>query len=99
MKIIVCGKGGSGKSTVSFLLAKKISQMAKDAGLEYYLILNKVDTKTEETMKKNVDMTKVIGRVGYHDSVFLSGLEGKCLEENLSGVEKTVEIVREFKKT
>ena len=83
----------------SFLLAEKISGMAEAAGLEYYLILNKIDTKTEAIMANHVDMTKVIGRIDYHEAVFLSGLEGKRLDENLPGAEKVVDIVHDFKKT
>ncbi len=86
-------------SNESFLLAEKISVMAEEAGLEYYLILNKVDTKTKEIMEKNVDMTKVLGSVDYQESVFLSGLEGRSLDAGVSGTEKIVDVVIDYKKS
>lgn len=81
----------------SFLLADKISTMTKDAGLAFSVILNKVDDRVEAVMKQSVPMEDVIGSIGNSNAVFLSGLEGKPLGEDVSGVEEVIQIIKQYK--
>ena len=79
----------------SFLLAEKISTMTAEAGLSFAVVLNKVDDKTATVMEKNVDMGKVLGRIDNDSSVFMSGLEGKPLNQDVNGMQ---EIISKIKK-
>lgn len=79
----------------SFLLAEKISSMTAEAGLSFAVVLNKVDETAAAVMENNVDMGKVIGSINNDQSVFLSGLEGKPLNQNVNDM---LDIVSKIKK-
>ena len=64
----------------SFLLNKKIKDMAEKACIQYRSILNKVTYDIESIMLKNVDLDKIIGKIPYNNTLFMETLKGEKLK-------------------
>lgn len=72
----------------SFLLAKKTEEMGREAGKPVWLLLNKVSPEVEAVMLKQVDPEKVIGKVPLNDALFVSSLEGRELDVEISEIDR-----------
>ena len=82
MKLMVCGKGGSGKSTVAWMI-----DMAWSAGLAIRFVLNKVDERVEAAMERFVDPQTIVARIPYSEEVFLGALKGAKLDARLPEID------------
>ncbi|MBU0993353.1 MAG: P-loop NTPase [Proteobacteria bacterium] len=71
----------------SFALARKISIISKDAGLDYAIILNKASNEVRDIMLENVDKDRVIGVIPNESQLFLCNLKGEPLTEEINAVE------------
>ena len=77
----------------SFLLARKIKEMAKDAHAEVYFLLNKVDSQVRDAFKKHMDDERVIGEIPKDNAIFMSSLEGKPLTVEIPQLEKLIQLI------
>jgi CO dehydrogenase maturation factor len=82
----------------SFALAKKMRNMAIKAGIELYFVLNKVDEKTIEHMKSNIDPKKVVSAIPQSNTIFMSNLEGKTLKTSFQEIDPICKLIEQFKK-
>ncbi|KPJ66069.1 MAG: ATP-binding protein [Coxiella sp. DG_40] len=72
----------------SILLARKISRLGKQVGKPTYLVLNRVDHKSEKLLLESVDKKKVIATIPESRDVFMSGLAGKELKMSFEGIKQ-----------
>ena len=75
-------------SRESILLAEKISNLGKQVGKPTYLVLNRVDHKSEKLLLESVDKKKVIATIPESRDVFMSGLAGKELKMSFEGIKQ-----------
>ncbi len=83
----------------SFMLAKKMQEMAEKAETEIFFVLNKVSEKVEAAMQQHINAEKVIARIPHDDTIFMDSLEGKELTTTLSEVDPICRVIREFRKS
>jgi len=67
----------------SFMMSRKLAQMAANAGVDHFFVLNKLDDKVAAAMRRNIDSEKVVGAIPYNESIFLESLAGNPLRESL----------------
>lgn len=72
----------------SFLLARKMAQMAEAGGKAICFVLNKVEPEIEEFMKQQLDSTKCIGVIPKDHAIFMNSLEGKQLSRTLPEIDE-----------
>ena len=82
----------------SFMLARKMQDMAETAGSEIFFILNKFSPKVSSAMGKNVDESKVIARIPENEDVFSDSLEGNPLSTQLPEIKTVCDLIIERKK-
>jgi CO dehydrogenase maturation factor len=78
----------------SFLLARKMAQMAESGGKAICFILNKVEPEIEDFMKQQLDAATVVGVIPKDHAIFMNSLEGRALSRTLPEID---EICREIK--
>jgi len=71
----------------SFLLAKKMKDMADNAGIPIFFALNKADEAVESAMARHLDGMEVAAKIPYTQELFIGGLEGKPLEVRIPEIE------------
>lgn len=81
----------------SFLIAKKMQNMAENAGTEIFFVLNKVVEKVEKAMSKYIDQEKVVARIPQSNTIFMESLEGKELKTCLSEVDDICKFIEDYK--
>jgi len=72
----------------SFMLAGKISDMARNAGTAAFFILNKVDETVAAVMDEHIDPDRVIARIPRIVDIFSAGLKGRPLQGSLPAMEQ-----------
>jgi len=82
----------------SFMLAKKMDDMARNSGKEISFVMNKVDKRVEASMKRNIDQEKVITAIPMSDDIFMNSLEGKKITTDLPEIEKICDVIEAKKK-
>ena len=82
----------------SFMLAKKMEDMAETAGSDIFFILNKFSPRVSATMDKNVARDKVIARIPENEDVFSDSLEGNPLQTRLPEIKAVCDLIIERKK-
>lgn len=82
----------------SFMLAKKMQEMAGKAEIEIVFVLNKVDDTVEAAMTKHFDPEKVITIIPNSNTIFMNSLEGKELKTDLPEINPICEQIEKFKK-
>ena len=82
----------------SFMLAKKMEDMAKTAGSEIFFILNKFSPKVSVAMAKNVDESKVIAKIPENDDLFTDSLEGNPLSTRIPEITAICDLIIDRKK-
>lgn len=75
----------------SFLLAKKMKDMAGNAEIPIFFVLNKADETVESAMARHLDGMEVIAKIPYMKELFQSGLEGNPLEIRMPEIEPICE--------
>lgn len=82
----------------SFMLAKKMEDMARKAGKEISFVMNKVDERVEASMNKNIDQDKVVARIPLSNEIFMDSLEGRKMTTDLPEIEKACDLIETKKK-
>jgi len=80
----------------SFLMAKRMSQMAASAGVDIRYVLNKVDQRVEHIMAAKVDSTRVIAHIPSHEAIFTASLEGRPLGNDSSPIRDVVTFLESY---
>ena len=81
----------------SFLLARKMHDMAGKAGVDIFFVLNKVDEKILDVMKKNVAAEKLITIIPYMPDLFIDNLEGITLKKSCHEIEPVCQLIEKYK--
>ena len=79
----------------SFLLAQKMEEMAKSADKKIFFVLNKVEGHLEETMTKQLNKEKIIGKIPQNPDIFMKSLEGKPLTIRLPEIDEICQFLEE----
>jgi CO dehydrogenase maturation factor len=82
----------------SFMLAKKMEDMAHAAGCEIFFILNKTTPDILADMKNHIAAEKIIAVIPHSNSVFMDSLKGNRLEQELAEIDPICELIKDRKK-
>lgn len=82
----------------SFMLARKMSEMAATAGVPIYFVLNKVSAGVSEAMAAHIDADQVVAQIPHSEEIFVHGLHGDALAADIPEVEKLVSFLEGFQK-
>lgn len=75
-------------SNESFLLTERMEEMAREAGVEIFFVLNKVDSKVEAIMNARAPREKVMERIPNDETIFLSNLKGEALPRGMPEIDR-----------
>lgn len=81
----------------SFMMSRKLTEMAANAEADLFFVLNKLDDKVAATMQRNVDSEKVIASIPYNESLFLESLAGNPLRESMDEIEPICSLIEKRK--
>lgn len=81
----------------SFVLARKMHDMAQKAGLDMFFVMNKVDEKILDVMKKNIAQDKLIAEIPYMPDLFIDNLEGIKLKKSCQEIEPVCLLIEKYK--
>ena len=103
VKILICGKGGSGKSTLTSLLARALNDscktvLAEAAGIPVVYVLNKVDETVRETMTARLKDREVVAAIPKSEAIFARSLEGEVLEVDIPEVQTLSRFITGYSK-
>ncbi|HIH96214.1 MAG TPA: ATP-binding protein [Thermoplasmata archaeon] len=85
-------------SRESILLAKKISELGKQADKPVYYILNRItDQETEEFLLNSIDREKVIAIIPENKEIFISGLTGNEFNMDVVGIKEIADMLESKK--
>ncbi len=79
----------------SFLLAKKIEDMAKNSKVDCHFVLNKVDDRVEEAFSRHMSKEKVIAGIPQDSGIFMDSLEGRPVGASVAQIDRVTRFVRE----
>lgn len=82
----------------SFMIAKKMEDIAGKAGMEISFVLNKVHESVEAYMNQNIATEKVIARIPMHNDIFMDSLEGKKIATDLPEIDEICKVIEAKKK-
>ena len=82
----------------SILMADRTRQLAEEAGVQAFFILNKVDDAVREAMEERLDPEKIIACIPRDDSLFLQSLRGKTLRQEIREIEAVGRFIAGYKK-
>ena len=72
----------------SFLLARKMAEMAKTGGKHICFVLNKVEPEIEGFMMQQLDSAEVVGVIPKDHALFMNSLEGRPLTGTLPDIDE-----------
>jgi CO dehydrogenase nickel-insertion accessory protein CooC1 len=75
------------------MLAKKMANMADQAEIDLFFILNKVDDNVIEAMTAGIDQERVIAKIPQNKSIFLKSLEGRELTEHIPEIDPVCSLI------
>ncbi|MBA4368049.1 MAG: ATP-binding protein [Desulfobacterium sp.] len=81
----------------SLMMSKKIQEMAEQAEVDLFFILNKVDARIEETMIGNFDKEKIIARIPQNDQIFMESFQGSALTADLPAIDPICQLIHKIK--
>jgi CO dehydrogenase maturation factor len=81
----------------SFMLSRKIQEMAEKAGAKFLLVLNKVEDRIAEAMSKHFDPEKIVARIPKSEEVFLDSLEGRRLKTEIPEIDAICRVIEGLK--
>ena len=81
----------------SFVLARKMHDMAEKAEVNIFFVLNKVDEKILDVMKKNIAQDKLVAEIPYMPDLFIDNLEGIKLKKSCHQIEPVCQLIEKFK--
>ena len=81
----------------SFGLARKMQEMAQKAAIDIFFVLNKVDEKILDVMRKNITQDKVISEIPYRPDLFIDNLEGIRLKKSYREIDPVCRLIEKYK--
>jgi CO dehydrogenase maturation factor len=81
----------------SFVLAKKMQEMAQKAAVDISFVLNKVDEKILDVMRKNITQDKVVSEIPYKPDLFIDNLEGIKLKKSCHEIDPVCRLIEKYK--
>lgn len=81
----------------SMIMSKTVQEMADQANVDLYFVLNKVTAKIEETMKSGFDPDRIIASIPHNDQVFTQGFHGESLTAELPAVDPICRMIDRMK--
>jgi CO dehydrogenase maturation factor len=81
----------------SFVLARKMHDMAEKAEVDIFFVLNKVDEKILDVMKKNIAQDKLVAEIPYMPDLFIDNLEGISLKKSCHEIEPVCQLIEKYK--
>jgi len=81
----------------SVMMSKKLQEMAEQAEVELYFVLNKVDERIEKNMIESVDAKKVIAKIPQNDQIFLDSFHGDPLTTDLPAIDPICQQIQQLK--
>jgi len=82
----------------SFMLARKMHDMARKAEVDMFFVLNKIDEKILDVMKKNIAQDKLVAKIPYMPDLFIDNLEGVTLKKSCHEIEPVCQLIEKYKK-
>jgi CO dehydrogenase maturation factor len=82
----------------SFMLAKKMQDMAETAGCEIFFILNKSTPEVDAAMAQHIPEEKVIAKIPQDNAVFMDSLKGRTLTGKFEGINAVCSLIDDRKK-
>lgn len=82
----------------SFMLAKKIEEMALDAKVPVFFVLNKVEAQIRDIMLGHIPREKVIAEIPKDLDIFKDSLEGRELIKELPEINLACDFIENVKK-
>ncbi|MFO7962893.1 MAG: P-loop NTPase [Desulfobacterales bacterium] len=82
----------------SFMLAKKMRDMAEAAGCEFHVMLNKSSQAVEAAMAKHIPVEDVIAKIPQSDAVFMDSLQGNPLSAGFEEIDAVCDLIEKRKK-
>lgn len=80
-------------SRESIDLSKKIARMTKEVGKEAYYVLNKVDKKKEEILKKSLDESRILASLPVDERISSYSLNGKSFDFRMNEIEIILDLL------
>jgi CO dehydrogenase maturation factor len=81
----------------SFVLARKMQNMAGKAEVDIFFVLNKVDEKILDVMEKNIEIDKLVAKIPYMPDLFIDNLEGIKLNNSCPEIEPVCRLIEKYK--
>jgi CO dehydrogenase maturation factor len=81
----------------SFVLARKMQEMAQKAAVDIFFVLNKVDEKILDVMRKNITQDKVVSEIPYRSDLFIGNLEGITLKKSCHEIDPVCQLIEKYK--
>ncbi len=75
-------------SNESFLLAERMEEMARTAGVDLFFVLNKVDSNVEAIMNDRTPQGRVLERIPHDETIFLNSLKGEALPAGAPAIDR-----------
>jgi CO dehydrogenase maturation factor len=81
----------------SFVLARKMQEMAQKAAVAIFFVLNKVDERILDVMRKNITQDKVVSEIPYKPDLFIDNLEGIKLKKSCLEIDPVCRLIEKYK--
>jgi len=83
----------------SIQMAGRAHQIAKEAGVQAFYVLNKVTDDFRELLTENLEKERIIGVLPQDNDLFLTSLKGEPVQAVLPEIEKICDFVTGYKKS
>lgn len=81
----------------SMMMSRTIQELADQANVDLYFVLNKVTAEIEETMRSSFDPDRIIADIPYNDQVFKQGFHGESLSAEIPAIAPICEMIDRIK--
>jgi len=71
--------------------------MAQKAAVDISFVLNKVDEKILDVMRKNITQDKVVSEIPYKPDLFIDNLEGIKLKKSCHEIDPVCRLIEKYK--
>lgn len=82
----------------SIAMAARIQRLSEEAGIEAFLILNKVEDKVRQVMLDGIDSARVVAALPKSDTIFQESLNGSALSGELPELQAICQFIVKYKK-
>jgi CO dehydrogenase maturation factor len=82
----------------SVTMADRIRQLADGAGVQAYVILNKVDAAVREVMVGRLDPERLLAAIPRDDQLFMQSLHGQALTAEIAEIDKVCRFIENYRK-